>query len=200
MPATTTWLQNAIDLCNQVIVANSAEVAITGAAAVTTAIAGSAAIAGNASAKTADNVSRSTLSFGAIMGSLTVIFTVAAILLGIAIGGTPIENYNQEPIQASEISGKIVFTGGEYHRGTERVNPTSAELTVDCAYGEVTLIQWWITETNSETILYEGTGGDLNGALTRIKSTGEIGEYMLFFRCSDESGAVFRVGSNFFIA
>ena len=199
MPATTTWLQNAIDLCNQVIVANSAEVALTGAAAVTTAIAGTAAIAGKASAKTATRVSRLSLSFGAIMGSLTAIFATIAIFLGISIGGTPIENFHSEPAQSPEITGKVMFTGGEYHRGTERVNPTNAELTVDGASGEVTMLQWWITEANSEAVLYEGQGSDLHGTLTMLRNIGDAGEYMLFFRCSDESGAIFRIGSNFFI-
>jgi len=179
-PAGAAWIQAALVQCREYIQTNPAELADAPATVYK-------------NEKTAFRVR-----FGAAMSAVTVVFTTAALILGILLGGTPMPDKNALD-SAPAISGKIDFTGGEYYRGTTRVNPKQATLLSEAANGELRVQEWWITEAGSDTALYEGEGDDTENALRLLKESGINGEYDLYYRIADKTGRTYRLKGNFYI-
>jgi len=106
------------------------------------------------------------------------------------------------PTEAPTVTGNIAFSGG-IDNGTDivYVNPTHAEPVITSSGGAVTALEWWITEDNGINTVYAGTENeDLNNALTTLTENGNTGEYRLFYRLTCDSGAIYRICSNFYIS
>jgi len=179
-PLNTTWIQSILERCQQNIFESSLDVAAATAGAV------------------AETVAAFRVSFAALMGSLSTIFVAGALALGITFGGTAMpEVVLLEPPPGVE--GRIVFTSGIDGFGEARVNPVRADLHMEGAEGDYSILQWWITSAGSEIILFEDQGGELEDVFGFLRESGAHGEYNLFIRFNDESGTIFRLLSNFYI-
>jgi len=131
---------------------------------------------------------------------LTVVFLIGGIIIGIELSGMHLHDSDGPPlITTSFIDGTIEFYGGVDHRGTNRVNPAFAEPAIGSEYGEITILGWWIRPIDSEDILFEGDCANPGDAFTELLSSGEFGEYKLYFRLTERTGAVHIIGGNFFI-
>ena len=180
VPANASWLPSVLSQVNKYIVAETA-------AATTTA------------AKTPTTVPGAKMVM-AIIVSATTLITALGLVLGITLGSEPQAPIDTMPIAHKvSLEGTILFSGGISYAGTDRVNPKQAQPQAKSTGGELTVLGWWITEAGNETILYEGYGDDVKDALTRIRKSGNQGEYKLFFNLTDESGAHHRLGGNFYI-
>jgi len=183
MPSNKVWLYSALENCQQYILLSS-----TGIAASKTA----------AAAESAATASKSP--FWLIIGLVSAVFLAGAVALGIMLGGTTYPTaVEQPPAYVSEVTGKIIFTGGDSQLSTGRVNPTHARPSIEGAEGKLTISHWWITAAGSNTILYEGLGDEMNDALSLLGDSGEPGEYELSFRFGDESGYIYRLSGKFYI-
>ena len=180
-PANALWLTIVFATCQEYIMAHSAKLVNTAPKAVKS------------------KVKSVKLSFKAAMVTLTTVVTVGAVSLGLLLGGTAAPDRDDPAMQASASDGRIVFSGGEDYRGSERVNPKGAELQAESGYSDLTVLEWWITTAESETVLHQGRHGEMHHALSQLRENGEHGEYNLFIRYIDKSGDVYRIHSNFFI-
>jgi len=179
-PASASSVLNALALCQQYIFGSSADVIAVSTGAVVTTFAAFKA------------------TFGLALGTLSTIFVAGALVLGITLGGVVTDK--NDLAQQPDIEGKIVFAGGEAYRGTDRVNPRQAWLRVEGDDNGVTVVEWWVTEAESEDVLYGGPGEDIGDVLSAIRESGEPGEYNLFFRFKDETGSIFKILGNFYIS
>ena len=123
-------------------------------------------------------------------------FTAAALVLGIALYGSP-----REPLpRTTDIEDLVVFSGGiDYGGHTVYVNPRHAQPLTVSEGGSVTAMHWWITAAGSSDILYQGDGGIVDDALLHLLESGADGEYMLYFRLEDSMRTSYRLSSNFYI-
>ena len=130
----------------------------------------------------------------------TLIFISAGILLGVWFGGIEPQNQSDPTIMPQDIEGKVVFSGGVHHRGTDRVNPVNAVPVLDGVSEETNVIRWWIVEIDGDDVLYEGENGGLEHAFASLCELGKYGEYKLYFRL-EETGSkkTHLLGGNFFI-
>jgi len=130
----------------------------------------------------------------------TLVFISASILLGVWFGGIEPQNQTDPTIISQDIEGKVVFSGGVHHRGTDRVNPVNAVPVLDGVSEETNIIRWWIVEIDGEDTLYEGENGGLEHAFASLCELGKYGEYKLYFRL-EETGSkkTHLLGGNFFI-
>jgi len=180
-PGGAAWTQTTLAQCQQHINANTA----TLAGATTVILKGVAPII--------------KVKFSVAMAALTVVFAAGVLFLGIIKGGTLAADENGQLSEPLAISGKIDFSGGEYYRGTTRVNPKQATLQVESLNGGVSVQEWWITEAGSDTAIYKGAGEDTESALRLLRESGVNGEYNLFYRIMDETGCIYRLKGNFYI-
>jgi RNA polymerase sigma-70 factor (ECF subfamily) len=96
--------------------------------------------------------------------------------------------------------GKIVFTGGELYRGTNRVNPLRACLELGEQQKTVAVNEWLITtRDNRSEVLFSGYGSDVDFSELLLYESRKYGEYMLQFLFDCESGTRYRISSNFYI-
>ena len=177
-PAGAAWAQAAVAQCREYIMSNPA------------------GHIGEAAVVFKDKGTAARVRFSAAMSAITVVFTTAALIVGILLGGTPMPDKNDN---TPAISGRIDFTGGEYYRGTTRVNPKQATLLSEGEDGELSVQEWWITEAGSDATLYGGEGHDAEDALRLLKESGINGEYDLYYRVADKSGRLYRLKGNFYI-
>lgn len=196
VPSNSVWFKGVLTQCHRFI--------LSGAATPDSFAAGAAAgaAAGTAAGTAAADASPFKMSFSMVVGVMTTMIVAGAVALGILINGAPHKaSANQQAINQAAMEARIVFTGGENYRGTERVNPIRAELRAEETSGLLSVLQWWISEAGSEAILFEGQDGslDINDALSLLKANGELGEYNLILRFEDELGYIYRLSSNFYI-
>jgi len=96
--------------------------------------------------------------------------------------------------------GRIIYSGGvDYGNDIVYINPESAKPHVNDQNIPVETLYWWITQAGSDITLYRGDGYTVDGALRQLREEGENGEYMLYYRLTDETGALHKVGKNFYI-
>jgi RNA polymerase sigma-70 factor (ECF subfamily) len=96
--------------------------------------------------------------------------------------------------------GRIVFSGGEMYRGTNRVNPLYASLELGEQKETVAVNEWLITtRENSGEVLFRGYGSDVDFSQLLLYENRHFGEYMLLFLFDCEFGTRYRISSNFFI-
>ena len=190
-PAGAAWIETALAVCSESILAG----AVPAAAVAAEATAAAAVETTAAASKVSSGFVTSTVA--AATATVTVICAAAVILTAGGRWQPP-----QEPVAEAQIAieGGIAFSGGiETDVNTVYVNPSQAKATAESTGGEVRALNWWITAAGSDEILYEGYGGDLGDALTRLRENGGAGEYNLFFRLEDDAGAVHKMGRNFYI-
>jgi len=148
-------------------------------------------------------VTANRVSFLAVMGLLTVLFTAVTLALGVALGGMSPDHTDWNMTEGSAISGSIIFTGGDYDIDSGLRNPMQAELSVEGAVGALTILQWWITTEDGAAVLFDSrdrTIADIGGALNQLCEIEAHGEYSLLIRFKDESGSIYRLGGNFSIS
>ena len=138
--------------------------------------------------------------FGVTMGLLTVLFTIGGFILGVMYGGTPTNGAGDlDNVEPPPIEGRVIFSGAGNGVGAGRMNPEAAKLQIDDYDGALTILDWWITSSDSATILYESGAGEVEDALIELRESNEQGIYYLFYRFENDSGFVYKLGSNFFI-
>lgn len=97
--------------------------------------------------------------------------------------------------------GGIGFSGGVSIAGdVVHINPGYAKPFLENICGEVTILNWWIVESRSDDVLYEGEGSTLGNTLLELQVYGIDGEHSIYFRVEDEAGSIHRVGRNFYIS
>jgi len=128
-----------------------------------------------------------------LMCGLAAVFAVAAIVLGVSLGGEP----RQASVTDVHDVVNVVFSGGINHGDAyARINPENAMLSSN----EVIALYWWITPVGSDNVLYEGEANNVSDALATMRESGlHSGEYMLYFHMECEAGVTHKAGSNFYI-
>jgi len=137
-------------------------------------------------------------SIGPVMCAVAGLCATVALAVGVALGG----GLWQTPAVMPEIpdSAEIVFSGGvDFGANYVYVNPAHAQMFMDDIGEVAALLQWWIVEKGSDTVLHAGYGGTVDSALTLMQESGLTGEHMLFFQLENEAGGVYKLGSNFYI-
>ena len=140
----------------------------------------------------------SKVSAGIIIGALTSILVSGAVIISTLLGGSGDQPAEQVAGPPAEVSGRIVFSGGDNYRGTERVNPSDARPVLENA-GSAETLAWWITSVDSDVVLFEGSGGNAENALVLLRETSENGEYRICYRVETQAGGIYRLESNFWI-
>jgi len=148
----------------------------------------------SAAADAAGDAGKGNTLFWVIMGILTVVVVVGATAVGVQLGGTPLPDAD---LGAPGIKGSILFSDADNNDVADRINPTHAHPRVEGAAGTASAIQWWITTAQGDTVLFEGSGADAEGAFAALKEIGEDATYRMHFRVEDESGAVYVISGNF---
>ena len=210
------WLQGALAQCSEYIAAGTvavATVAGTATATATTAAATTTTPAATAAAEVTTVVASTVAGWKICAAAAVAVCSVGVGALLINTQSTsPTQTYvTQEagsssiafPVETGQIQveGTIAFTGGiDKGETTVHINPTHAEPIVDSTGGEVTALEWWITEEKGIYTLYSSNNSDnLDTALMTLQTNGSKGEYRLFYRLTCESGAIHRLCSNFYI-
>ena len=171
----SSWLQNALTHCSAAIAA------------------GTAATFVNTTAKT---------SISLILSKCAVVFVLGAVSCGLLmIDNKPALKPAIQWVESAAMGeGKIIFSGGELYRGTNRVNPLSAHPELEEKRDTIVVNEWWITpRENDNEVLFRGYKSGIDLSLTELRDTCQYGEYMLRFLLECESGAVYRMSSNFYI-
>ena len=139
--------------------------------------------------------------FAVIATFLTVVLIVGGVVLGVTLAGLHMHaDASTSPlVTAAFLDGVVEFSGGAYYRGTDRVNPTTAMPVIDSKHGDFDILGWWIRPIDCEGILFEGNCANPESALATLRSIGELGEYKLYFKLTERTGAVHIIGGNFFI-
>ena len=174
----TSWLQSVLAQCQSVIMSETTAASI---------------------AMTPANTKTST---GLFVGKCAAICILGAVSCGILmIDHRPTPVPAVQWIESLAIgSGKVIFTGGETYRGTNRVNPLNAYPELDEDNESITISRWWVTtkENDNET-LFHGLGRYVDLSELGLYENHQYGEYLLKFLIECESGALFRMSSNFYI-
>ena len=132
-----------------------------------------------------------------VAGSVAAACVAGAVLLGVVVGGTP--NETSAAAIEQHIEGTILFSGDSAAEHSH-VNPRHATPQIENAFGEVTIIYWWIEEITGGSVLYSGDNHhSADDVLNDMIAKGDYGEYKIFFRTQDEIGSIFVLGSNFFV-
>ena len=126
---------------------------------------------------------------------VTLVMTIAVITVNKAANDT----IESKPVT---ISGGIEFYGGhDLGNDVVYVNPTRAIPVANDHTGiETKSLNWWITESGEEKALYSSQNDDLESIFRLLRESGTSGAYMLQFQVEAQSGNVYRMGRNFFIA
>ena len=174
------WMENIMTPCAEYFVAsNAATVAST--AAVSTAASGAAtAVALSTSAK------------AAIVTAICALAVCAAVVIGVLNTGVPTSDHT--PITDED----VIFSGGIASNGNlVHVNPSHVYPTADRG---LTVVEWWITAHEDDTILYEGRDeAAMEEALVSLRESGENGIYFIFFRVQTEDERTYTIGGSFYI-
>ena len=187
-------------LLKQVLSEEAAQTPTISSASIHQAIYGSLNHVGNAGEAVVNTAAASTgfLSSGFLM-SIAVTFVATAVAVGGLFAGGVFSKQRIpiEPPAAIDITGEIVFSGGDAL--LEHVNPKQASAWAQDDLGALTSQNWWITATGGGDILYSGVGDNADEALVQMYLSGENGEYELNFRMADETGNTYKLTRQFTI-
>lgn len=150
-----------------------------------------AAAAGDAGAKAGNAASA-----GNHAGMIATIAAAVAVSTG-ALFVTPLVQLPPDPVPAISAEYNISLTGGAADR--EYVNPTYAAAHVYTEQNEIIAHRWWITEDGEDSVLYNGSGGVVDNALSQMIASGENGIYLLSFEMGDEEGHSWTLSRQFAI-
>ena len=184
-----TWISSTVALCQEALSSGTAA-----ASEIASEMEGILAVTASATVIKASGITSTVV-------TITCATAVAACAIGAGVWLASSEPPEPPPVVIeTQIEGKVLFTGGyDYGDNTVYVNPEHAEPQAESTGGEVTVINWWILRQGSEEILYSGDGDTVDDTLIFLKENGYRGEYLLYFRLECGSGAIQRIGSNFYI-
>ncbi|MDR1291821.1 MAG: sigma-70 family RNA polymerase sigma factor [Clostridiales Family XIII bacterium] len=98
----------------------------------------------------------------------------------------------------AEARGSVMLTGGDAEN--VHVNPTKAVANGEDGISALEASHWWITPAESETVLYEGQGGVVEGPLAAMRASGEDGEYLLHFNMENAEGHSYTLKCNIVVS
>ena len=97
----------------------------------------------------------------------------------------------------ADATGVVVFSGGNAE--PSHLNPLHAEPQTDNGDRILTAREWKITTLDGTNVLYNGEGGNADGALAAMQENHEDGEYMMDYYLEDTLGDVYMLQSNFLV-
>ena len=183
-PATSVWLPNVLAKCFE----SAQIVAAEGSAA-------ASAAEGSASARSIKDSSAITASVKTGLITASSIFAAAAIAFTVAFLAP--KNNRVIPKEPANAVGEIVFSGD--NADLPYLNPDKAESVTDSSHGELSVLDWKITEIESEEAIYSGKNEFDNSVFSQMRAEGKNGEYMLLFSLEDANGDTYSLGHNFII-
>ncbi|MDR0459175.1 MAG: sigma-70 family RNA polymerase sigma factor, partial [Coriobacteriales bacterium] len=130
----------------------------------------------------------------AVFATVTIAFG-AWVLISVVAPQPPDALVLPEP--ALEFGGRVQFSGGNPE--DTRINPNRAVAAASTTDGDMVALNWWITTSDSEAILYNGDGGVVSSALTQLQSDGKSGEYLVHYRMQDVQGDIYTLSASFLI-
>ena len=187
--------------------AEAAAFTMTGTGWVQGAILATQGAAASEGAKAAATTAGKTASIGIFILKCAAVCIIGILCCGVLMMDfKPATAPEEEAVEWKEVEsaavgdGKVVFESSGVYRGTNRVNPISASIEFGDDEVAISVSQWWITtRENGDNILFSGYGGDVDLALLELQVKEQYGEYMIRFLLESESGATYRMSSNFYI-
>jgi RNA polymerase sigma-70 factor (ECF subfamily) len=199
--------------CSDAIFCGVAAAAATTAAATTVA---TTATATTAAATTAAGVGMgigagAATAAAAVEGSFSIFKVVAACLAitatvsgALAFGASQLHQpYQEAPstnIQSMVNDFYVSFYGGTaLGEGIVHVEPEYARVNVLGIDDNVEILEWWITEAQTNRVVYQRNSNSIGNVLVTLRDSGADGEYVIHFEVIEPSGSVFIVSRNFYM-
>ena len=176
------WVRAAMAKCSESVAGGAvADVAVKTATTVVAAGAATGAVAAT---------SGLTMKIASIGAAACVLVAAAVVSLTMV--------FNQPEYYVPMTGNDIVFSGGmELGENHIHINPDYVWPEADRDFH---IIEWWMSSAGSEEVLYRGENeAGIRDALRSLRESGAGGEHFIFFRIENEEGAIYKVGSNFYI-